>query len=146
MTSFHYISPTELSELMKSGKKPMKDYAIIDVRDDDFIGGNIVGCIQAPSLKFLETVDNLVSKTKDVPIIIFHCTLSQLRGPKAATIYDETRTNMSEPGGSLPPQEIHVLQGGFAGFQDLFKGDPLLVEQWRKEVWEDCINDVLEED
>ncbi|KAG8733448.1 hypothetical protein FRC11_006175 [Ceratobasidium sp. 423] len=53
---------------------------------------------------------------------------------------------MFESGGLLPPQEIHVLHGGFAGFQDLFKDDPLLVEQWRKEVWEDCIKEVLEED
>ncbi|KAG8754986.1 hypothetical protein FRC12_011034 [Ceratobasidium sp. 428] len=77
--SFRYISPTELSELIKSDKKPMKDYAVVDVRDDDFIGGNIVGCVRAPSNNYLTTVDGLVTKTKDVPKMIFHCALSQIR-------------------------------------------------------------------
>ncbi|CAE6458234.1 unnamed protein product [Rhizoctonia solani] len=133
--SFRYISPIELSELMKSGKEPMKDYTIVDVRDDDFLGGNIVGCVRAPSSKYLTTVDDLISKTKDVPKMIFHCALSQQRGPKAARIYAETRNNRLNPG-ETPTQEIFVLRGGFTEFQRLFKDDPVLVEKWRKEVWQ----------
>ncbi|CAE6493284.1 unnamed protein product [Rhizoctonia solani] len=133
--SFRYISPTELSELMKSGKESMKDYAVVDVRDDDFLGGNIVGCVRAPSSKYLTTVDDLVSKTKDVPKLIFHCALSQQRGPKAARIYAETRNNRLNPG-ETPTQEIYVLRGGFTEFQSLFRDDPVLVEKWRKEVWQ----------
>ncbi|KDN45415.1 hypothetical protein RSAG8_05002, partial [Rhizoctonia solani AG-8 WAC10335] len=133
--SFRYMSPTELGELMKSGKVSMKDYAVVDVRDDDFLGGNIVGCVRAPSSKYLTTVDDLVSKTKDVPKMIFHCALSQQRGPKAARIYAETRNNRLNPG-ETPTQEIYVLRGGFTEFQRLFKGDPILVEKWRKEVWQ----------
>ncbi|CAE7116087.1 unnamed protein product [Rhizoctonia solani] len=133
--SFRYISPTELSELMKSEKEPMKDYAVVDVRDDDFLGGNIVGCVRAPSSKYLTTVDDLVSKTKDIPKMIFHCALSQQRGPKAARVYAETRNNRLNPG-ETPTQEIYVLRGGFTEFQSLFKDDPKLVEKWRKEVWQ----------
>ncbi|KAG8745831.1 hypothetical protein FRC10_006858 [Ceratobasidium sp. 414] len=125
--SFQYISPTELSELIKSDKNPMTDYVVIDVRDDDFIfkyqatqGGNIVGCVRAPSYNYLTTVDELVTKTKDVPKMIFHCALSQLRGPKAAEIYTETRNNRLNPG-ETPHQEVYVLRGGFTEFQDLFK-------------------------
>ncbi|QRW06591.1 Dual specificity phosphatase, catalytic domain [Ceratobasidium sp. AG-Ba] len=132
--SFKYISPTELGELMKSGKKPMKDYAVVDVRDDDFIGGNIVGCVRAPSNNYLTTVDSLVTKTQDVPKMIFHCALSQQRGPKAARIYAETRNNRLNPG-ETSQQEIYVLRGGFTEFQSQFKDDPVLVEKWRKEVW-----------
>ncbi|KAG8710517.1 hypothetical protein FRC09_000088 [Ceratobasidium sp. 395] len=151
--SFRYISPTELSELIKSDKKPMKDYAVVDVRDDDFIGGNIVGCVRAPSNDYLTTVDGLVTKTKDVPKMIFHCALSQqrqvtgtlqqegiypnllCRGPKAARIYAATR-NGRLGAGETSPQEIYVLRGGFTEFQALFKDDPVLVEKWRKEVWQ----------
>ncbi|KAG8762701.1 hypothetical protein FRC12_008903 [Ceratobasidium sp. 428] len=133
--SFRYISPTELSELIKSDKKPMKDYAVVDVRDDDFIGGNIVGCVRAPSNNYLTTVDGLVTKTKDVPKMIFHCALSQQRGPKAARIYAATR-NGRLGAGETSPQEIYVLRGGFTEFQALFKNDPVLVEKWRKEVWQ----------
>jgi Cdc25 family phosphatase len=52
---------------------------IIDVRDDDFIGGNIKGAKNMPSREFLTTVDGLVKDAKDVPTIIFHCALSQQR-------------------------------------------------------------------
>ncbi|CEL62530.1 Dual specificity phosphatase ibp1 OS=Schizosaccharomyces pombe (strain 972 / ATCC 24843) GN=ibp1 PE=1 SV=1 [Rhizoctonia solani AG-1 IB] len=133
--SFRYISPTELGELMKSEKKPMKDYAVVDVRDDDFLGGNIVGCVRAPSSNYLTTVDDLISKTKDVPQMVFHCALSQQRGPKAARVYAETRNNRLNPG-ETSAQEIYVLRGGFTEFQRLFKDDPVLVEKWRKEVWQ----------
>ncbi|KAG9101877.1 hypothetical protein FS749_002301 [Ceratobasidium sp. UAMH 11750] len=132
---FRYIEPAELSELMRSGKEPMTDYVVVDVRDDDFVGGNIVGCVRAPSNTYLATVNELVTKTKDVPKLIFHCALSQLRGPKAARVYAETRNNRLNPG-ETSEQEIFVLRGGFTTFQALFKNDPVLVEKWDKEIWE----------
>lgn len=60
-------------------KQAKKDFLVVDVRDDDFIGGNIVGCLNKPSGEFLNTVDELVKDTKDVPLVIFHCALSQVR-------------------------------------------------------------------
>ncbi|KAG0653173.1 hypothetical protein C6P46_003539 [Rhodotorula mucilaginosa] len=38
-----------------------------------------------------QSVQDLVSRLEDVPRVIFHCTLSQVRGPKAARIYAEAR-------------------------------------------------------
>ena len=52
---------------------------MIDVRDEDWSGGNIKGSYNHPSEKFLDEVDDLVEKTKDIPIVIFHCALSQAR-------------------------------------------------------------------
>ena len=91
--------------MMKSGKTPAKDFLVIDVRDDDYAGGNIKGARNYPSREFLLNVDKLVSETKNVPVMVFHCTLSQvrcvfasyipqdaaddailLRGPKAARV------------------------------------------------------------
>ena len=69
----------ELAQLMKSGKTPRKDFLVVDVRDDDFAGGNIKGCLHLPSREFLMNVDGLVKQTKDVPTVIFHCALSQVR-------------------------------------------------------------------
>ena len=57
----------------------MKDYCIVDVRDDDFCGGNIRGAHNLPSSSFMASVDELVQRTRDVPIVIFHCALSQAR-------------------------------------------------------------------
>jgi len=65
--------------LMKSGEAPKKDFVVVDVRDEDFAGGNIKGAINQPSRQFLMNVDGLVKKTKTVPLIIFHCALSQVR-------------------------------------------------------------------
>ena len=65
---------------MKSeGKVPRKDFIVVDVRDDDYAGGNIIGSLNQPSSKFLMNVDGLVKQTKEVPLVIFHCAFSQVR-------------------------------------------------------------------
>lgn len=69
----------ELAVLMKSGKAPKKDFLVVDVRDDDYAGGNIKGCLNQPSRDFMLTVNGLVKQTKEIPIVIFHCALSQVR-------------------------------------------------------------------
>lgn len=69
----------ELVEIIKSDKQPRKDYLVVDVRDDDYRGGHIKGSHNVPSQFFYAGVDKLVKETKDVPMIIFHCALSQSR-------------------------------------------------------------------
>jgi len=64
---------------MKSSKEAKRDFVVVDVRDDDFVGGNIKGAINEPSKEFLMNVDGLVKQTKAAPLIIFHCALSQVR-------------------------------------------------------------------
>ncbi|KAJ3922387.1 Rhodanese-like domain-containing protein [Lentinula edodes] len=133
MTS--YITGDELAEIIRSGKIPKKDYLVVDVRDDDYAGGNIVGGLNVPSNEFLNNVDKLVKETKDVPLVIFHCALSQVRGPKAARIYKETRQNVLSETDSTSSTKILVLRDGFTGFQSKFKDDANLVENWDKDVW-----------
>ena len=65
--------------MRSTDKVPMKDYCVVDVRDDDRIGGHIKRSHNSPSSEFLVKVDELVKQTKDVPIVIFHCALSQVR-------------------------------------------------------------------
>ncbi|KAJ4001668.1 hypothetical protein F5050DRAFT_1722410 [Lentinula boryana] len=88
-----------------------------------------------PSKKFLMNVDQLVKETRDVPLVIFHCALSQLRGPTAARIYKETRQNVLSETDSTSPTKVLILRDGFTGFQDKFKDDAILVENWDKDVW-----------
>lgn len=71
--------PKDLADLMKSDKVPKKDFVVVDVRDDDYAGGNIKGSVNIPSSEFLRNVDELVKNTKDVPLVVFHCSLSQVR-------------------------------------------------------------------
>lgn len=69
----------DLSKIIKSDRRPGKDYLVVDVRDSDFIGGHIPSCRNVPSETFLDTLDDLIRDTKDVPQVIFHCALSQAR-------------------------------------------------------------------
>ncbi|KIO16235.1 hypothetical protein M407DRAFT_247036, partial [Tulasnella calospora MUT 4182] len=141
---YRYITGKELAELIKSGKEPLKDYVVVDVRDHDFLGGNIVNCLRSPSEKFEEDLDGLIAKTKDVPRVIFHCALSQQRHSNISQTYAKRRRAekeaVTDPDAAQPEQAqdeqgILVLRGGFTEFQSAFKDDPELVEKWRKEVW-----------
>lgn len=82
-----YLNAQDLANIINSDKMPRKDYLVVDVRDDDFGGGNIAGAHNEPSSTFLAKVDKLVEDTKDVKTVIFHCMLSQQRGPKAARVW-----------------------------------------------------------
>lgn len=77
--SSHPSCLQELSAIIKSNKLPRKDYLVVDVRDGDYIGGHITNCLNCPSATFADKLDALVRDTKDVPQVIFHCALSQLR-------------------------------------------------------------------
>ncbi|KAJ7689163.1 Rhodanese-like protein [Mycena rosella] len=128
-----YISGDELAEIIKSDKIANKDYLVVDVRDDDYTGGNIKNALNRPSREFHMGVYDLVQKTADVKVVVFHCALSQMRGPKAARIYEETRETLKV--GQDKPQEVYVLRNGFTEFQRKFKDDAALVENWEEEVW-----------
>lgn len=58
-------SPVASSSSASPSSLPRKDIAIIDVRDDDFEGGNIVGARNVPSNEFNEKVKGLVQELKD---------------------------------------------------------------------------------
>lgn len=69
----------ELAAIIKSDKAPEKDYLVVDVRDDDYVGGNILKAQNWPSQTFMWKVNDLIENTKDINIIVFHCALSQER-------------------------------------------------------------------
>lgn len=75
----------------------------------------------------------LVKQNESLPRVVFHCALSQARGPKAARIYAESRQNLLP---NAKEQEIMVLRGGFTQFQAKYGTDKDLVENYRKELWE----------
>ncbi|AEO66542.1 3c7ad95b-f98b-4964-b576-3ca261563a6c [Thermothielavioides terrestris] len=61
--------------------------AIIDVRDDDYIGGHIKGSQHVPSRTLDAMMPALVRQLQDKETVVFHCALSQQRGPAAALRY-----------------------------------------------------------
>lgn len=64
------ISGNELSEKLKSKNTKM---AIIDVRDNDFVGGHIESARNIPSEDFDTDIDQHVAELKEYDEIVFHC-------------------------------------------------------------------------
>ncbi|KAG0353525.1 Rhodanese-like domain-containing protein [Gamsiella multidivaricata] len=111
-------------------KVPGKDYLVIDVRDEDRVGGHIPGSVNIPSKQLPDQLPALVRQYADVPQLFFHCALSQIRGPKAAARWSEAVT---ERGGDS--SSIKILRGGFGDWQRKHKDDKNLVEAYEAEYW-----------
>ncbi|KAK3059264.1 hypothetical protein LTS18_011267, partial [Coniosporium uncinatum] len=68
--------------------------AVIDVRDSDYIGGHIRGSRHTPSNTLDHAIPELVRTLRDKETVVFHCTMSQQRGPSAALRYLRERERM----------------------------------------------------
>ncbi|KAJ1567798.1 hypothetical protein HK096_008629, partial [Nowakowskiella sp. JEL0078] len=102
--------------------------------DEDFVGGHIKGARNIPIQQVLDDSNSeaLISSLKDIPKVIFHCALSQVRGPKGALTYKR----MTE-GVTNGEQEILVLRGGFAQWQEKYGKQLDLTEDYDEETWKD---------
>lgn len=103
------VTPSELREWLRTAPESV---AIIDVRDDDHHGGHIVGSKNYPSHKFADSLPTIIEQTKEKERIVFHCSLSQQRGPKASRMFAEARKLIGERTSNGP--EVYILEGGNA--------------------------------
>jgi rhodanese-related sulfurtransferase len=106
--------------------------AIIDVRGDDYLGGHIRGAQHVPSSTLDHALPELVRLAKDKETVVFHCALSQQRGPSAALGYLRERERLlgrkkkkegegqedEEAGKEVKEQKVYVLDGGFVKWQE----------------------------
>ncbi|KAI8905167.1 Rhodanese-like domain-containing protein [Gorgonomyces haynaldii] len=115
-----FLEPEQVKELLET-KTINKDFVIVDVRGDDFASGNIPGCTHIPSDEFLELKEY---PFEQVPTVIFHCHLSQVRGPKCAQRFS---TNTGK--------KAFVLKGGISQFQAKFK-DTKFIENHNQDFWD----------
>ncbi|KAK0744008.1 Rhodanese-like domain-containing protein [Schizothecium vesticola] len=114
--------------------------AVIDVRDDDHIGGHIKGSKHVPSGSLDTLLPTLVRQLQDKQTVVFHCALSQQRGPGAALKYVRAREKMLptlEKQEDGKEQQVFVLDKGFVGWQEVYGTDERLTEGYRKELWAD---------
>lgn len=150
IASLPRISNVELSsKLLSTSDTSSKDatagapssIAIIDVRDSDYIGGHIKGCTNVPSSTLDYKIPELVRTLKDKELVVFHCALSQQRGPSAALRYVRERarllditeegeekqmkgegaadgTNKENKAVQKKGQQVAVLEGGFVKWQE----------------------------
>ncbi|KAJ1823110.1 Cdc25 phosphatase Ibp1 [Coemansia sp. RSA 2599] len=134
-----YISADDLAKLVRdSSKIPGTDYVVIDVRDEDYRGGHIRGSVNVPAHELSKKAPALVRKYEKVPLMIFHCALSQVRGPKSARIYGDAVQDALVAASRDSPlfdQEINVLRGGFNSWLYRFKDtEPELIEAYDASV------------
>ncbi|KAJ3016448.1 hypothetical protein HKX48_004023 [Thoreauomyces humboldtii] len=143
-----YMEPSALVALMEdSSQVAGADYVVVDgtplvasritpVRDDDFAHGNILHAVNIPSRDFLEHPAEHVERFRDVPKVVFHCALSQVRGPKCAKRFAEAlskgeKTAVQE---GKSPQEVFILRGGFENWQSGLDRRHL-IEAYNEEYW-----------
>lgn len=108
--------------------------AVIDVRDSDYIGGHIAGGQNIPSNTHDYKMPELVRTLGEKEVVVFHCALSQQRGPSAALRYLRERERMEgvkkgdtevvegkdgKEGVEVKGQKVYVLDGGFVKWQEL---------------------------
>ncbi|KIW32877.1 uncharacterized protein PV07_04390 [Cladophialophora immunda] len=154
LSSLKYVHPATLGPLLLDPTEKAK-VAVIDVRDSDHIGGNIHGSTWVPLHQLEVKMPELLRTLRDKEKVIFHCMLSQQRGPKAALAYARAKqradakeareqTQSKEEAGdsteqekkeSSPAQEVCVLEGGFGSWQARFGEDPRLTADYQPDLW-----------
>lgn len=132
------MSREKLSSLLLSPEAGK--VAVIDVRGDDHVGGHIHSSIHVPSTTLDYRIPEIVRTLADKEIVVFHCALSQERGPRAARRYMEERDAKKNKGEiaigassdsqenelkaakkqTAMEQEVWVLDKGFVGWQEKY--------------------------
>ena len=127
-----YVS---ISDYITNNKTNYKDYIILDVRGDDFKGGNLKNAQNIKSTNYNEI--KLFVHDKDN--IIVHCMYSNVRGPGVAKLLKR----------DYPVKNIMILTGGFNKFfNDMINLDKNMIQNldlifWKKnkeQIWKH-IND-----
>lgn len=111
-----YLSAKQLVERLEDSKdNEERRILVVDVRQGDFAGGNVRGALNVPSDEFEDRLDELMSltvgKNRDV---VFHCMLSQVRGPSCCNKFIQYLYNNALDYDSHP--NVYLLKGGFSGF------------------------------
>lgn len=161
LASLEYIDRDTLAQKFQASQSLPSNTAIIDVRDSDHIGGHIRGSTWLPSSQLDYKTAELVRTLKDKEVVVFHCALSQQRGPSAALRYLREKERL-DPGAGVvskgvvkeegvggkeegeseeknkegSKQRVYVLRGGFTEWQEKFGEDDKLTEGYQKDIWE----------
>ena len=122
-SDLQWITREDLAALVREQKPGL---SIIDVRDSDYIGGHIKGCQNVRTDTLDYRLPELVRTLRNQDTVVFHCSLSQQRGPGSALRYLRERERMDdkgeigarEDGADLKNvQRVLVLDGGFSKWQ-----------------------------
>lgn len=156
LANLQYIDRETLAQKFEDSQALPLNTAVIDVRDGDHVGGHIRGSTWFPSSQLDYRAPELVRTLKDKEVVVFHCALSQQRGPSAALRYlrekerldpsanleskgevkEEGVGKSSEEATEGKKQRVYVLKGGFTEWQEKYGEDSKLTEGYQKDIWE----------
>ncbi|KAJ3032887.1 hypothetical protein HDV00_006996 [Rhizophlyctis rosea] len=110
-SDINFIPAEEVASLLKDPSKVAgRDYRIIDVREpSSYSKAHIPSAVNIVKAQ-IESDPTVVQQQQSVHKLIFHCGVSQNRGPEAARAYIKAA-------GDDIRQEILVLEGGFLGWE-----------------------------
>ncbi|KAI4300333.1 hypothetical protein L6164_033723 [Bauhinia variegata] len=108
--SISYITGSQLLSL----RRP-PNIAIIDVRDDErSYDGHIAGSLHYASDTFSDNISNLIQEVKGKDTLVFHCALSQVRGPTCARKFVNYLEEVKDDAGI---KNVMILERGFNGWE-----------------------------
>ncbi|EXB75883.1 hypothetical protein L484_022560 [Morus notabilis] len=108
--SISYITESQLLSL-----KRRPNIAIIDVRDEErSYDGHIAGSLHYASDSFSDKMSNLIQDVKGKDTLVFHCALSQVRGPTCARKLVNYFEEVKDDAGI---KNVLVLERGFNGWE-----------------------------
>ncbi|KAI4310423.1 hypothetical protein MLD38_035403 [Melastoma candidum] len=113
MAASRGVSFISSAQLLTLKRRP--NIAIIDVRDDErSYDGHIPGSLHYASDGFSDKMADLVRAVPGKDTLVFHCALSQVRGPTCARRLANYLEEMKEDGGI---KDILVLEKGYNGWE-----------------------------
>ena len=144
-----FLHPTSLASLL-SNPTTASSVAIIDVRDSDHIGGHVKGSSWIPVAQLDARIPELLRLHRDKEKVVFHCMLSQQKGPQSALKYaramqarEAKEAKMREKEGASEGSaegrkgpDVCVLEGGFGAWQSRYGDDEKLTDGYVKGLWE----------
>lgn len=136
LTSIKHIPPQTLKEWITLSTTTLSEnFIVVDVRDSDYIGGHIINSLHIPSIQVQSQLQNLFENISqnNITVVVFHCMLSQQRGPRAALQFG--RFLESTHPLELERIKVCVLDGGFNYFQRLYKDHSDLLESYESDLW-----------
>ncbi|KAJ4319128.1 Cdc25 phosphatase Ibp1 [Neodidymelliopsis sp. IMI 364377] len=155
LADLQFIDRETLAKKFQDTQALPSNTAVVDVRDSDHIGGHIRGSTWIPSSQLDYRTPELVRTLKDKEVVVFHCALSQQRGPSAALRYlrekerlgptsileskgevKEEGVGKNDEGEKKGTQRVYVLRGGFTEWQEKYGEDEKLTEGYQKDIWE----------
>ncbi|KAG1775513.1 S-adenosyl-L-methionine-dependent methyltransferase [Suillus placidus] len=112
-----HLTSGEVASLLRDPNR--SDYAIIDVRENDRVGGHVLGSVQWRADSFAGSLDRFYDEYGKTKQVIFYCGSSKGRGSRCAAWYQDYLN-----GKGNTESKACVLEGGYHGWRypDLVDG------------------------